>query len=189
MSEDDRAKWNQRYALDREARTPSALVTTLESELPRAGRALDLAGGTGRHALWLAARGLDVTLCDVSDVALSIALEHAAERSLTVRTLRVDLETEPMPAGPWDLIVSFHYLQRSLFDVFASLLSPDGQLLFVQPTQANLERHPRPGAPFLLGDGELPRLLRGLEIVRYDEGWLSEGRHEARVLARRLRAS
>jgi hypothetical protein len=37
----------------------------------------------------------------------------------------------------------------------------------------------------VLEDGELPSLVRGLEIVRLEEGWLAEGRHEARVVARR----
>ena len=185
MSENDRTKWNERYAVDTEPRAPSALVTALEADLPRTGRALDLAGGTGRHARWLAQRGMDVTLLDVSDVALRIAREHADRAGVSLHTMAIDLETQPIPDGPWDLIVSFHFLQRSLFAQFAQRLAPGGLLLFVQPTVSNLQRHPRPGAPFLLDDGELPRLVRDLEVVRYDEGWLSEGRHEARLLARR----
>ena len=185
MSDDDRTRWNERYASDVTPRAPSALITTLDADLPRRGRALDLAGGTGRHALWLAQRGMDVTLLDISDVALQIAREHARAAGVSLHTIATDLETQPMPQGPWDLIVSFHYLQHALFDVFPSILAAGGLLLFVQPTVSNLARHPRPGAPFLLDDGELPTLVRGLDVVRYDEGWLSEGRHEARLLARR----
>jgi tellurite methyltransferase len=37
----------------------------------------------------------------------------------------------------------------------------------------------------VLEDGELPRLISGLETVRYEEGWLESGRHEARLVARR----
>lgn len=186
MSDDDRTKWNERYATDVAPRAPSTLVTALDADLPRRGRALDLAGGTGRHAVWLAQRGMAVTLLDVSDVALKIAREHAAAAGVSLDTAAIDLETQPMPQGPWDLIVSFHYLQRALFDVFPHVLAAGGLLLFVQPTVSNLARHARPGASFLLGDGELPTLVRGLEVVRYDEGWLSEGRHEARLLARRV---
>jgi hypothetical protein len=35
-----------------------------------------------------------------------------------------------------------------------------------------------------LDEGELPALVEGLEVLRYEEGWLEEGRHEARVVAR-----
>jgi len=50
----------------------------------------------------------------------------------------------------------------------------------------DLTRHAKPGAAFLLEDGELPGLIRGgLRVERYEEGWFEEGRHEARLLARR----
>ena len=40
------------------------------------------------------------------------------------------------------------------------------------------------GAAYLLEDGEMLSLARHLEIERYEEGWLIEGRHEARLIAR-----
>jgi ubiquinone/menaquinone biosynthesis C-methylase UbiE len=54
-------------------------LTGLDDLLPRRGRALDVAGGTGRHALWLARRGLDTTLADVPQVALEKAAAAASE--------------------------------------------------------------------------------------------------------------
>jgi hypothetical protein len=56
--------------------------------------------------------------------------------------------------------------------------------VFCQPTLRNLERHARPGRPYLLVEGELPTLVQGLEVLQYEEGWLEEGRHEARLVAR-----
>jgi hypothetical protein len=60
-------------------------------------------------------------------------------------------------------------------------------LVWVQPTVRNLERHPHPGARFLLAEGEMAGLARGsgLETVRLDEGWSVEERHEALLVARR----
>ena len=55
----------------------------------------------------------------------------------------------------------------------------------VHPTRRNLERNPKPGAAFLLGDGELPGLVAGLEVVRFDEAWRAGGQHEAWLLARK----
>jgi tellurite methyltransferase len=186
MAESDRERWDARY---REAgarsREPSRSLLAFDDLLPREGRALDLAGGTGRHALWLARRGLDVTLADVSGVALEIAAAEAARAGLMLRTLQVDLEAEPLPSGPWDLIVCVDFLWRPLFATIPVALGPGGQLVVVHPTRTNLERHERPGLRHLLGDGELAGLVRGLEILRYEECWMVEGRHEARLVARR----
>jgi len=186
VTQADRERWNARYA-ERGAATwePDPFLTEIASQLPRAGRVLDLAGGTGRHALWFARRGLAVTLCDVSETALSIAAERFETEGLTVDTVPVDLEAAPPPTGPWDVVLGVHYLQRDLFPLFPSLLVSGGVLVFVQPTRRNLERHAHPSERFLLEDGELPRLIEGLEVLRIDEGWTSSGRHEARVLARK----
>ena len=84
-----------------------------------------------------------------------------------------------------DLIVSEHFLARHVFPAFPRLLRPGGMLFVLQPTQTNLQRHEKPPARFLLNDGELPTLIDNLEVVRYEEGWLAEGRCEALLLARR----
>lgn len=186
----DRARWDARYREEGPcARQPAALITGLDELLPRRGRALDVAGGAGRHAVWLARRGLDVTLVDVSPVGVDLARQAAAAAgvALDARVLDLERERESLPPGPWDLIVDFHYLQRSLFPALAAALAPGGLLVFVQPTRSNLERHPRPGPAHLLDDGELARIAASLplEVVRLDEGWLEEGRHEARLVARR----
>jgi tellurite methyltransferase len=186
MSESDRQRWDAIY---RERgpvlAPPSTLLTELDALLPRTGRALDLAGGSGRHALWLAGRGLETTLADISPAALDLARNAADAAGLRLHTLEIDLEESPLPPGPWDVVVSFHYLQRSLFGALPDLLAPGGLLVFVQPTRTNLQRHDRPPERFLLEDGELPRLVTGLDVLRLDEGWLAEGRHEARLVARK----
>ncbi len=189
MAESDRDKWDRRYrergAFDTE---PSAFLVSLAPQLPARGRALDVAGGNGRNALWLARRGLDVTIVDVSAEGLALARAAAFAAGLTVDTVRADLESEPLPAGPWDLVISFLYLERALFAQWPRVLAPGGLLVYVQPTRSNLQAHERPPAPFLLDDGELPRLVRGLEVVTYEEGWF-DSRHEARLVARRPRVA
>jgi tellurite methyltransferase len=184
VSAEDRVKWDARYAEARPwAAEPSPFLRSLEAALPRAGRALDVAGGGGRNALWLAARGLDVTVADVSAVGLARARERAAAQGLALATICVDLESDPLPAGPWDLVVCILYLQRSLFAAFAEVLAPSGLLVFLQPTVTNLERHPKPPRPFLLENGELARLVTGLDVVSLTESWTEDGHHEARLVA------
>lgn len=184
MSGDDRVRWNDKYRLGEHASSePSRLLAELAPLLPNTGRALDLAGGTGRHSIWLARRGLDVRLTDVSDVAIQIAEARAAEANVSISTQQIDLETEPCPPGPWDLIVAVHFLSRPLFEILPTVLAERGTFVCIHPTRTNLQRHDKPSARFLLEDGELPNLVPDLNVIDYKEGWLAEGRHEAVLVA------
>jgi SAM-dependent methyltransferase len=185
LATSDRARWEDRYRTGSYARSPSSLVRGLDDVLPRAGRALDVAGGAGRHAVWLAERGLSVTLVDVSETALELCERAADDAAVSVRTVLADMETDPLPPGPWDVVLAFHYLWRPLMPALCAALASGGMLVVVQPTRSNLRRHPHPREAFLLDDGELPSLVGDLEVVSYEEGWLEEGRHEARLVARR----
>ncbi len=186
MSEADREHWNERHGDATGVGEPSPFLTSLDPLLPRSGRALDVAGGRGRNALWLARRGLAVTLLDVSDVALFMAADGARSAGLKLDMLRVDLEASArLPPGPWDLLVSFYFLNRPLFARYPEALAPGGWVVVAHPTLRNLTRHPRPGPNHLLAEGELPRLVSGLDVVSYEEEWFEEGRHEARLVARR----
>jgi SAM-dependent methyltransferase len=182
---DDRQKWNARYREQQEPSPPSPFLVGLDGLLPRRGRALDVAGGSGRHALWLARRGLETTLADVSEIALEKAAEAAGREGLSLRTVQIDLQSAPLPAGPWDLILCTYFLHRPLFAAFPAALAPGGWLVVTHATRSNLKVHPRPGPEYLLEDGELPALVRGLEVIRSEEGWLESGRHEARIVARK----
>jgi tellurite methyltransferase len=186
MSDFDREKWNRKYAEgDPVPREPSAVLVGLDRYLPHAGRALDVAGGSGRHGIWLAERGLDVTIADVSAVGLAVARERAAAAGVQLATLETDLEAGHFPPGPWDLIVSVCYLWRPVYAAFPRELAPGGILAVVQPTVRNLQRHDKPPAGFLLEEGELPKLVPGLEVLHYVEGWLADDRHDAVIVARR----
>jgi len=136
--------------------------------------------------VWLAERGLDVTLADVSEAGLALAHVLAAARGVTLSTVQVDLEAALPPPGPWDVVVISHFLHRPLLATIDEILAPGGLLVAVHPTRSNLERHPKPSARFILEDGELQTLLPpGLRIERYEEGWTEAGVHHARAVARR----
>jgi SAM-dependent methyltransferase len=186
----DAARWDARHRAQTGPLAPSAFLQSVADVLPRpvpgqpAPRALDVAGGRGHNALWLARRGLDVTLADVSSVALERAREAAAAAGLALRLVAVDLEREPPPPGPFELVVSLNFLCRPLVRAVPGLLVPGGVLVYLQPTRRNLERNAAPSARHLLDDGELPGLVAGLRVLRYEEGWF-DGRHEARLVARR----
>ncbi len=182
MSDADRVKWDARHRERGSPGEPSPWVRSLTERLPRTGRALDVAGGTGRHALVLARHGLEVTLTDVSPEGLAIAAEAARAEGLALTTAIRDLEDTPLPAGPWDVILCFHFLDRALYRTFPAALAPGGTLAIVHPTKRNLERHAHPGAAYLLEPGELPTLVAGVRVDHYEEAWLDEGWHEARLI-------
>ncbi len=186
MSEVDREKWDTRYLAESHAMgEPSTFLAAIESLLPGRGRVLDVAGGTGRHAVWLARRGYEVTLVDVSPVGLDLARRRAARSNVEITTAIGDLERDPLPAGPWDLVILFHYLHRPLFRAIAAALEPGGLLVFAHSTRKSLERNARPPAAYLIDEGEAARLVADFELISYSEGWFVDGRHEARVVARR----
>lgn len=188
MADDARAGWNVRHAVRAPLTEPATFVAQSAALLPSSGSALDVAGGTGRNALWLAAAGLTVTLTDISDVALDLARADAATLDLPVDTIRLDLEESGLPDGDWDVIVVHHFLDRSVLHDLPARLTSGGLVIVSHPTMRNLERHPRPGPRYLLEEGELATIVagwEGMEIVTMDEGWTPEGRHEARVRARK----
>ena len=189
MSEGDRERWNAKWRERAgELEPPLAFLADHAHLLPAEGKALDVAGGAGRNAVWLAKRGLDVTLVDVSDVAITRAERKASDAGVALRTRRVDLD-EPLGLAPlYDLALMIHYLNRDHRDAIAELLVTGGVLVAVQQTVRNLERHEHPSRRFLVDEGELEDWVRriGFEVLVAREGWNDEGRHEAEVIARRL---
>lgn len=159
-------------------------MAAFEHLIPPVGRALDVAGGTGDAALAFAARGLDATLVDVSDVALDIVSDRAQRLDLTVETQRSDLSADGLPHGPWNAITCVHYLDRDLLRRLGAVLAPNGVLLVGIATKTNLERHDRPSERFLLEPNELPSLVPDLDVIDHVEQWTSAGVHEAWLAAR-----
>ena len=186
MAKDDRTRWDRRYRAQSPSSNPTAVPLLAEHQhrLPSVGRALDVAGGAGRNGVFLAQRGLETTVLDISPVGLALARHTARANGLDLRTSVVDLEEDPLPDGPWDVIVVTNYLQRPLMQRIGSALRPGGLFFFSQPTRLNLARRPHPSARFLLEPGEAATLAPDLHIEHHDEIWRSNGRHEAWLVAR-----
>jgi len=185
------SRWDARYAArGLQDRAPAAILPTLSTLLPRRGRALDLAGGDGRNALWLARRGLELTVADASAEGLRLAAQRLAAAGLPVDTVQVDLEDPQTPwpdalGGGWDLVLVSDFLSRPLLAALPAQLAPGGVLVISHPTRRNLERHPHPSARFLLQEGELPGLIPGLDILHHDSAWRDDDRHVTWLVGRR----
>ncbi|MHC1557879.1 class I SAM-dependent methyltransferase [Actinomycetospora sp. C-140] len=177
----DADAWNARWA-ERErlrSETPNRWVhEVLAHRSP--GRALDLACGDGRDAVWLAQRGWEVTGVDFSATALERAADEARRRAVVVRWVRADV-TRWTPPGPVDLVlIAYLHLppeeRRRVLHTAAASLAPGGTLLVVGHDSANLTRGAGgPQDPAVLytaqdlvddlADAHL-ELVRGVEVPR-----------------------
>jgi SAM-dependent methyltransferase len=167
-----------------EAPVSSWLLSNIDL-IPRAGRALDVACGRGRHALFLAERGWAVRAIDRDAHAIDALCSEAARRGLAVQADVVDLEAgADLGREAYDLIVVIHYLHRPLFPALLEALAPGGYLVYETFTLEQARRG-RPSNPdFLLRHGELGARLAPLAILRERDGAF-EGRDVASVVARK----
>src|SRR5882762_7267770 len=121
QSKDQRARWDLKYEQGLPSLTEpdpffiSAYERFANPSLPKLRAALDLAGGLGRHALWLASRGWQVTVVDVSDVAIGKLRQAALELNVNVDLFAGDAAEYKLKPAQFDLIVLFYHLDRSLF--------------------------------------------------------------------------
>lgn len=172
----DREAWNRRYAGSELVWTaqPNRFLVAEASGL-RPGRALDLACGEGRNAVWLAEQGWQVTGVDFSEVALDKARDLAAARGVEAEWEQADLLAyQPAPRA-FDLVLVF-YLQlpaaqrRTIVRAAAAAVAPGATLLLVAHDRSNLEHgHGGPQQPAVLYTaGEVVADLdgSGLEIER-----------------------
>ena len=177
-----REQWNERYRQGMHTlMEPDPLLFQLHDEFlaplfPQAGRGLDLAGGTGRHAIWLAQQGWRMTLADLSDTATSMAASNAT-------AMGVELDIETGPAAPllasaasagagYDLIVVIQFLDRSLFPAIRAALKPGGLLLYKAHTLDHLHLGDGNGprdAEHLLQRQELLEAFAGMRVLYYQE--------------------
>src|ERR1035438_9884717 len=72
----------------------SSYERVVEGRFPMGGRALDLAGGLGRHAIWLAARGWHVSVVDISEVAIGKLRQEVKQHGLQLRSEERRVGTE-----------------------------------------------------------------------------------------------
>jgi tellurite methyltransferase len=163
----------------------AAAWLTAHEALLGGGRALDVACGRGRHALWLAERGYEVEAIDRDPAALVVLAEEAARRGLPISTSQRDLEGAgaTLARQRFDLIVVIHYLHRPLMPLLREALRPGGLLVYETFTVAQAARGKPSNPAFLLEPGELRRLVAPLQILVEREGEF-DGRCVASVIAR-----
>ena len=161
----DSDRWNQKYASGPAGDDPSDIVVRF-APLAKTGRALDIAAGTGRNAVFLARQGFVADAVDISEVGLR-KIDGSLEK---LRRVCADLDVFDIAAETYDLIININYLQRRIFPQIMEGLKSGGVLIFetfvIGHPSADESPHCR---DYLLRPNELLRAFLPLQIVFYQE--------------------
>lgn len=142
----DRQTWNERYAAKELVWSagPNEMFAAQVADLAP-GRALDLACGEGRNAIYLAETGWRVLAVDFSDVAIDKARQIAARRGVDVEWRVEDVSRSDIPARHFDLVaVLFLHTGEAERDAWmkraVAAVAPGGTFLYIGHDPSNIDR-------------------------------------------------
>lgn len=167
-----RQMWNDRYA-DKDliwSAGPNELFAREVKNL-RPGKALDVACGEGRNAVWLAEQGWDVTAIDFSDVAIEKGRQIAARREVNVNWITEDVSSWQLPRREFDLVAVL-YLHTTIdereqwLENVISSIKPSGTFIYIAHDIDNIKTGVGgPQDPTLLPTmAEITSALKGFSI-------------------------
>ncbi|MEJ2729054.1 MAG: methyltransferase domain-containing protein [Deltaproteobacteria bacterium] len=161
----DRLKWNEKFQTGNYPTEPATIVKHF-FKLAAGKRALDVAAGNGRNALFLAKQGFVVDAVDISDTGLAqFAGKHSA-----IHPVCADLDVFDIPAERYDLIINIKYLNRRLFPYIREGLVSGGVLIFETLLDSpDLTKNKLCCRDYLLRENELLHAFLSLKIVLYQE--------------------
>ena len=187
----DMAEWNKRYSESDFVWTiePNQFVVAETRDL-RPGRAMDVAAGEGRNAVFLAEHGFDVVAVDISAKGLEKARQLARERGVELDTRIADLRAYDLGREQYDLITKFYYYEPALFPKVMTALKPGGFFIFqtFSVDQPATNRFGPRNPAFLVKPNELLMSFAGYRIRYYEDNIvdLNEGMHRGRGAVVRL---
>ena len=165
---------------------PASWLVDNISLLPRQGRALDVAMGSGRNAVFLAQHGLDVEGIDISEKAVTSARHLAESAGVSIRALVADLEDrfELIP-DKYDVIICFNYLFRPLMPQIREATRHGGFVVYETYIIDQAKWGEPKNQEHLLEHNELLNMFRDFRVLRYREGIIEERKALAGLVAQR----
>ena len=174
----DQKRWDKRFkgkefAFGKEA---NPFLKRQISLLPK-GKALDIATGEGKNAVFLALYGFDVEAVDISEMGLKKARKLAKEMGVKIHTFLADLDTYQIEKERYDLIANFYFLNRSLITKIKKGLKKGGRVIFETYTleQRTLGTGGPKHSKYFLKPNELLQHFKDFRILLYREGIFKEG--------------
>ncbi len=189
-SEEDKKRWNKRYNTKEYVygKEPVKFLKDNINILTR-GKALVLAMGEGRNAIFLAENGFDVDGCDISEVAVEKSKLLAARNNVQLNAFVADLEKYKIPTNKYDLITCIYYTQRNLIPQIKDGLKKGGMVLFETYTIDQLKYGADASGPknpaYLLKHNELLELFIDFHILYYREGEIAPDKSVASLIAQK----
>ena len=174
MSIKDKEKWDAKYLKKSQLLRPREASKNLQECIVhcKGTKALDLACGAGRNAIFLAESGFDVDALDIAEIAVEALNTEAKKKNLLskINTYQVDLDTYKIKENIYDIIVMANFLDRTVIDSAKNALKKDG-ILFVETYMLSDDNEKtQSNADNLLKSQELKNLLDdSWEILYYDE--------------------
>jgi len=174
----DKRRWDERFGSKEFAlgKEPNPFLKKHIHLLPK-GRALDMATGEGRNAVFLAQNGFEVDAVDISEKGLKKTRKLAREKGVKVNALLVDLDHYEIERDRYNLIANFYFLKRRLIPRIRKGLKNGGRVIF--ETYLLEHRTLASGGPkqakYFLKPNELLGLFKNFRILFYREGIFREG--------------
>jgi SAM-dependent methyltransferase len=174
-SEHERAHWDLKYEQGLPSlESPDPFFVTafnqfVADHFPNGGTALDLAGGVGRHALWLAKRNWQVTVVDISEVAIRKLDRIALQLDLTLDLFALDATEYQFKPGRFDLIVMFYHFDRDICPRILSALKPGGFLICKSSLSWDTHEGTAPTTMGPLAKNEILSMLPELIAIHHQE--------------------
>jgi 2-polyprenyl-3-methyl-5-hydroxy-6-metoxy-1,4-benzoquinol methylase len=151
-----------------EVERPSSWFAWHANRIRSGSRVLDLACGTGRHALAAASIGARVVAIDQDGASLEIARKEAATRGVEVDWRQLDLESagDWAALGSYDAVLVFNYLDRAHMPDVVARVAPGGVLLMETFLESQKAFGWGPSSDaHLLRSGELNLLVQPLVVL------------------------
>lgn len=169
--EKDRQRWNLKYEKNDYPMSPSRIVKDYYVHATP-GKALDIATGMGRNAIFLAQRGFEVDAIDISNVAID-KLTNSSEK---VHPTCVDLDTYEIATARYNLILNIRYLNRKFYPQIMKGLLPGGVIIFETYLLGDKGAKGSPSCKnYLLKPNELLQAFSELRILFYREALVGSG--------------
>ncbi|HLD74681.1 MAG TPA: class I SAM-dependent methyltransferase [Bdellovibrionota bacterium] len=138
----------------------------------RKGKALDVAMGEGRNAVFLAAHEFQVSGFDTSQTAVEKALKLAQEKGVKLETKATDLDFYLFGIMKWDTIILSYFkpVPRYFFEIKRSLVQGGTLLLENYTTDLfHVEKEPEVDPEDCFKPNEVLKHVEGLRVLFYQE--------------------